>query len=81
MDEPNNEIPYTDKPDPIRAKLRKDKDEPRCMKSSTDNDDPSNVMPNTDNALPTRLKLRSETVDPKHTKSRSDSDELRRSKP
>jgi hypothetical protein len=46
-------MPKTEKADPKRPKLRMDKEEPRCKKSSTEIDDPR------------RLKLRRESDDPK----------------
>jgi hypothetical protein len=39
--EPNLLIPKTEREDPIRMKLRMDKDEPREVQSITEMDDPS----------------------------------------
>lgn len=61
---PNNE-----KDEPKRAKLRKENDEPMCVKSMTDNPDPKVA------------KLRTEIVAPQLTYSSTDSDEAKRLTP
>jgi len=58
--------------EPIRQKLRKDIEEPKCKKSNIDMDDPSRVMPKTDIADPNRRKLLMDIVDPICVKSKSD---------
>jgi hypothetical protein len=38
----------TDRDAPMRAKLRRDKDEPSCVQSSTESVDPRRAVPKTD---------------------------------
>jgi hypothetical protein len=43
--EPSRAIPYTAKLDPNRAILRKDSEDERCTKSSTDSEEPRRKTP------------------------------------
>jgi hypothetical protein len=56
-------IPNTENELPSRAKVRRDKELPKCRKSNTAKEDPQ------------RAKLRSDIADPKKMKSKTDSDE------
>jgi hypothetical protein len=59
----------------MRAKVRRDKEEPREMKSKTDMLAPRLEIPNTANDDPRRTKLRSDIEAPKWRKSRTDIDD------
>jgi hypothetical protein len=62
----------TEKPDPIRAKLLTETEEPMWMQSKTDREDATCDMPKTENADPNRPIDRSDRQDPKSAKSRTD---------
>jgi hypothetical protein len=64
MDAPNRDMPYTDKAAPTRTKLRKDSDDPKDKKSSTESEAPSRAIPKRENDEPNRKKLRKANDDP-----------------
>lgn len=81
------DIPNRENDEPMLAKLRRDIDDPKCKKSSTeilapsrhmlrrDKEEPRCRKSNTDSVLPTRAKLRTDRDDPSIRKSNTDTDE------
>ena len=80
-DEPMRDIPYTDKLDPKRLKLRVDKPLPRLAKSNTLAMDPHLQMPKVDAAEPKREKDRTEIVEPIENESNTEHDDPNRATP
>jgi hypothetical protein len=71
-------MPNTDIDDPIRAKARKERDDPKCTKSMTENEAHMSSLPTTDNVDPTRTKLRSDIELPTtHEESTASDDPIR----
>jgi hypothetical protein len=79
--EPNAVMPYTDKLEPKRAKLRMERLELMLTKSSTERLDPSRATPYELKQLPSCAKLRTDKELPRLTKSKTESDEPRRPTP
>jgi hypothetical protein len=82
MPEPNRAIPNKDSDDPIRPKVRIDKEDPNCRKSSTDNVAPIRANPLSDIELPKfdTSKTDSENTDPTLIIPQMESDEPMRMK-
>ena len=78
--EPHRAIPWIATDEPILAKLRKAREDPRCKKSNTDVEDPNLEIPVMDTEEPNREKERIEKLLPKCTKSRTDRDDPMRAK-
>lgn len=66
--------------DPIREKLLKDNEEPRCDSEKTDSDELKRAKPQTDKELPTRQNCLSEIEEPKAAKPNIESAEPKRPK-
>jgi len=67
-------MPTTDKLDPKRAKLRRERAEPRAIKSKTDMELPREEMPNTEIIEPKRENALRDNDDPRLRKSRTESE-------